>query len=179
LNKQCVNSLFAFAFTLLLFLQMFGPAMVYRIQRSAIRESVKQQVVAGIDQSDLVEIKIANHRLETDLTWEHEREFKYNGQWYDVVSSKQNGSSTIFLCYSDKQETELEKKFEEITKVEINSTDRQSQRAKFTQLIDSNYLSLIYCNDFFHTTVALAHRNHLAKTIQLTLDSVVPPPELS
>lgn len=141
-----MKSFFAYAFTLLLFLQMFGPAMVYRIQRSVIRESVKQQVVAGIDSSDLVEITIPNHRLELDLQWEHEREFKYKGQWYDLVSSKQKENSTVFLCYSDKKETQLEEKFEEITSVEIDSTDRQSQRAKFSQLVDSNYLSLNYCN---------------------------------
>lgn len=152
--------------------------MVYRIQRSVIRESVKQQAVAGMDLSDLVEITVANHRIETDLTWEHEREFKYKGQWYDVVSSKQKGSSTVFLCYSDKKETELEEKFEEITNVEINSTDRQSQRAKFAQLIDSNYLSLNYYHDFYHNTVAIAHRNDRAETIQLNVDSVVPPPEI-
>lgn len=45
-----------------------------------------------------------------NLHWEHEREFEYRGEMYDVIERESNGDSVFLLCFHDREETELKRK---------------------------------------------------------------------
>jgi hypothetical protein len=64
-----------------------------------------------------------------DFRWIESREFKYNGDLYDIVKKEENENQIILYCISDKKETKLEKDFEReidnsTTNKKLNSGDK-------------------------------------------------------
>jgi hypothetical protein len=66
------------------------------------------------NKEDILEGKI-------DFRWIHSREFKYNGDMYDIVKKEENDKQLIAYCINDTKEKKLEEEFEK--KVHKNSTD--------------------------------------------------------
>lgn len=59
----------------------------------------------------LVELTFSVEETRTKLRWEHEREFEYKGQMYDIVEIKSAANGTItYTCWPDDEETKLNKK---------------------------------------------------------------------
>jgi hypothetical protein len=77
-------------------------------------------------------IDIADNKI--DFKWIHSREFKYNGDMYDIVIKEENDKQLFLYCINDKKEKKLEKEFAK--KVHDNSTN-----SKYRQL--SNHLSIL------------------------------------
>lgn len=78
-------------------------------QKHQIKESVKVQLLAGMDDSELVELKFSIADAEALLEWEEEREFEYQSQMYDVVDSAIEGDSIRYRCYRDHAESRLKR----------------------------------------------------------------------
>ena len=78
-------------------------------QKHQIKESVKVQLLAGMDDSELVELKFSIADAEALLEWEEEREFEYQSQMYDVVDSVIEGDSIRYRCYRDHAESRLKR----------------------------------------------------------------------
>jgi hypothetical protein len=50
----------------------------------------------------------------TKLNWEHSREFKYQGNMYDIIRSEISGDSISYWCYLDRKESKLKKSMDEL-----------------------------------------------------------------
>ncbi|MGB5528731.1 MAG: hypothetical protein WBQ32_02075 [Ignavibacteriaceae bacterium] len=57
------------------------------------------------NKEDLLEQKI-------DFRWIHSREFKYNGEMYDVVKRAEDNKQIFLYCINDEKEKKLEEEFE-------------------------------------------------------------------
>lgn len=77
-------------------------------QKHQVKEAVKARLLAGMDPSELMELKLSKTDAEVMLEWEDEREFEYRGQMYDVVKMNTEGDSIRFICYRDHAESRLE-----------------------------------------------------------------------
>jgi hypothetical protein len=73
------------------------------------------------DKEDILNKKI-------NFQWIHSREFKYNGEMYDIVEKKETKSHLIFYCVNDEKEKEFEKQFEK--KLEDNLANKKQKSAK-------------------------------------------------
>ncbi len=78
-----------------------------QIQKSLIKKKVKAELIAQIDKSELTQLTFSKSQIKTDLRWEHDREFEYKGEMYDVVEIQVLGDSICYLCWHDKAETKL------------------------------------------------------------------------
>jgi hypothetical protein len=56
-----------------------------------------------------------------NFTWIHSREFKYNGDMYDIVEKKETDEQLIVYCINDTKEKKLEEEFEK--RVQKNSKE--------------------------------------------------------
>lgn len=56
-----------------------------------------------------------------NFTWIHSREFRYNGDMYDIVEKKETDEQLIIYCVNDTKELKLEEEFSK--KVHKNSSD--------------------------------------------------------
>lgn len=62
---------------------------------------------------------IENNKI--DFRWIHSREFKYNGDMYDIVTKKETDSQLIVYVINDTKEKKLEEEFEK--RVDKNSAE--------------------------------------------------------
>ncbi|MCB0397695.1 MAG: hypothetical protein KDD36_13655 [Flavobacteriales bacterium] len=97
----------------LLFACLIAPFTIgflwLQYQKDQVRHEVKKQLIAGIDPSELVLVKCHNDETQQRLRWEHDREFEFKGNMYDVVSFSIIGDTTYYRCWLDSEETQLNK----------------------------------------------------------------------
>ena len=60
-----------------------------------------------------------------NFKWIHSREFKYNGDMYDIVEKKETETQLIIYCINDTKEKKLEAEFEK--KVHHNSLENKQR----------------------------------------------------
>ena len=82
-------------------------------ERSEVRHSVFEKLASGLEPKELVTLKFSKAELK-ELRWEHEREFEYQGQMYDVVEKRIQGDSLIYICWWDHEETHLKEEMKKL-----------------------------------------------------------------
>lgn len=103
---KLTNFIAIFLLSLLIF-QSVGFLMIFSIQQQVIRNQIKQQIIDGIPDHELVVIKIP---FETELSqsttfkWIKKNEFRYYGMMYDIVRKKVVDKVTWYYCLEDKKE---------------------------------------------------------------------------
>lgn len=97
-------------------------------RKSAIREAVKAQIIAGVGQNELVQLSFSNKQIKSELRWEHANEFEYRGEMYDIVKSEQRADSITYWCIHDQAETQINRQLEALTAAATGS-DQQQQNS--------------------------------------------------
>ncbi|WP_419213254.1 hypothetical protein ACNR9Q_03670 [Maribacter sp. X9] len=77
-----------------------------------VRHEVKQKMIAGLDKEELVLLKFTESESQSELRWEHSKEFEYKGQMYDVVSQEVQGDTIKYWCWLDHEETDINKRLQ-------------------------------------------------------------------
>ena len=110
-----------------------------QLQKRSIKKEVKQEIIAGIKKKELVFFQFSNNDITSKLKWEHDSEFEYNNQMYDVVEKLIVNDSTQLWCWWDHKETKLNKKLQELAlsafQQDARSKEKQNELNKFYQLI--------------------------------------------
>lgn len=80
---------------------------------------------------EMIELLIFNkediQKRKIDFKWIHSREFKYNGDMYDIVDKKETENQLIVHCINDTKEKKLEEEFEK--RVHKNSLEDKQRPA--------------------------------------------------
>lgn len=119
---------------------LFAPVVtVYlylQFEKSAIQREIKWKLIAGMDQEELILLKFSKKEAETKLRWEHSKEFEYNDQMYDIVSSEIKGDSIFYRCWLDYEETDLNKKLKKMVAIAFDQDEdhRETQEGFYTYL---------------------------------------------
>jgi hypothetical protein len=119
-----------FAKILLLFmlLQAAGYIFVFEIQKHEIRREIKQQIKAGVPETELVLLKILEGKPNPAFQRVDEHEFRYDGKMYDIVRQKSHGDTTWYYCLADEKETQLFAHLEELAKRDMSQNSERQQR---------------------------------------------------
>lgn len=76
------------------------------IQKKKIKREVKWLMLNNINNEELVKLTFTAMESKK-LSWEHSREFEFNGQMFDIVDSKFSNDTFTYYCYLDHAETAL------------------------------------------------------------------------
>ena len=63
----------------------YGTYLYLSLQQKVIQEAVQRKLEEGIPENELVKLTFFKKEIPKLLKWEHDKEFEYNGQMYDVV----------------------------------------------------------------------------------------------
>jgi len=85
-------------------------------------------IIEGVDKEDLVLLEFTKGETLTELRWEHEREFEYKEQMYDIVETIDAGNIVYYWCWWDKEETELKRQLGELGKKIFNTDPQKKER---------------------------------------------------
>jgi hypothetical protein len=143
-------------FSISLIFCLFGPLLIgnlmVHIEKKQLKRSIKRNIISGIDQSELSQLTIAKKDLNTLLDWEHDHEFEYMGEMYDVVKRQNIGDSVVFYCWWDSEETALNKQLALTLLMEFDSNPiKQKQKQNIYKILKADYLPNY--NDVLFTSI--------------------------
>lgn len=87
-----------------------GSVSWLNYQKKKVRKQIKHEIIAGIDKSELVQLSFTKAQAETELEWEHSKEFEYNNNMYDIIIADTTENIITYWCWWDVEETALNQK---------------------------------------------------------------------
>lgn len=122
-----------------LLLPSAGTYIWLTFHKKNLKKEVKWKLIAGIDKEELVLLKFSKAEVDKKLSWEHAKEFEYNGQMYDIVETKITKDSVAYWCWWDYEETKLNKK---LNKIFIGVLGEDNQTKEKQKRLNTFYLTL-------------------------------------
>jgi c-di-AMP phosphodiesterase-like protein len=93
--------------TLIFLFNSGGYYLWYTVQQKKITEDVEQQIRKGLNREDLT-LVVVSLSGENRVNWiKPFKEFRLNGEMYDVVCSKTEGQNKYYYCIIDSKEKQL------------------------------------------------------------------------
>ena len=147
-------------------------------QKKQIRKELKHQIIAGIDKSELVEFTFSTQEA-ANLSWEHAKEFEYNGYMYDVVERLDKGDTIVMWCWKDDQETQLNQKLNSLMAMVLSNQKPEDNNTH--QILDIIKKIIPEQAPSYCISNAKKEENTVPYTLQLISRNVnpnLPPPQV-
>jgi hypothetical protein len=151
-------------------------------QKNLVRKDVKRQILAGLDENQLVLLKFTEADSKDLLHWEHAQEFEFKGQMFDVVSIETKGDTIYYRCWLDKKESELDRQVKQLIAQALekdpNHQESQKQLSHFFKALyslDPQFLPLIAFENEDHQRIFTT----VARWVSNSISPGVPPPKAS
>jgi hypothetical protein len=164
---------FSILFICTLVFNTFGYFVWYSVSKYNIREEAEKKIREGINEAELSLIVIKTSDLST-IDWTKEnKEFRYNGEMYDIVRMEIKGGSVHYYCFKDREEKQLIAQFikSETTKKETDKKLVKFFNFQFYQDIEASKNALVIWD--------MIYTERVDRPLSRYLDSLSPPPELS
>ena len=102
-------------------------------------------------EEEMIELLVFNkediEKGRLDFKWIHSREFKYNGDMYDIVTKEETDEQLIVHVINDTKEKKLEEEFEK--RVHKNSTENK-HLPSISEPVQSEQIEIMLaCNSVF------------------------------
>lgn len=166
--------------TALLLFQMQGPWLAFKVQQSVVRAEIKQQIKAGVPESDLVTLKIAkaweqepNHRFER----KHSKEFRFDGEMYDIIRSEDVGDTTVYVCIHDVKESGLFAALEVRIQRAMNDRENHRKRTQIQERLAVKYCAAEASGWIIRASIARTYPSLIPGISEQSFDCDSPPPE--
>ncbi len=138
------STLISISLFLTLLMPLIALNLWFQYQKKQIRRQVKHQIIDQVDREDLVRFEFSEEEIETKLEWKHSKEFRYQGEMYDVVERIPTENGYIFYCWWDNKETNLYKKLDRLLADYLGgNSERNQNKLSFFRI-----LKLLYHEDF-------------------------------
>lgn len=150
--------------------------MYLALKKYVVQKTFNERYERSSDKTDLIHFRFSFDDVEL-IRWEHDREFEYEGQMYDVIEECRDGDSLDLWCWRDHQETLLGIRIKTLFKRCAGPEDNPLQRVKWVDWQEVKYLNDPMKVTQPFTTIELytfsgsANHDH-----QIYTDPPVPPP---
>ena len=131
-----------------LIVPFLGTYTWLQYQKHQTKEMVKRHILTQVDKNELVTLTFSTAETATELRWEHDSEFEYKGQMYDIVETQINGDSISYICWWDHQETALNLQLQQIVEKTFGNDPQNHQKQDdLTNFYKSLYFAPFRAND--------------------------------
>ena len=96
-----------------------GAAPWLLFEKAAVKRGVRERIVRGIEEGDLMVLTFTLEEARALLRWEEPREFEYDGRMYDIVETQAIGETVTYKCWRDQEETLLNNRLQELASLEL------------------------------------------------------------
>lgn len=101
--------------------------LVLKSQLVTVRESVEKKYEEGFDRERILTFQFTPKEIQENLRWEHDREFEYEGQMYDVIERRTVDGLIELRVYADHEETELKLKLAHLLQGDLGEEPCEDQ----------------------------------------------------
>ena len=119
--------------------QIVGFFTYFEWEHYHIRKNIKKALKHSVPENQLKEFDFTNDEIK-NLSWIKSHEFKLNGRFYDVIKKTPTKNGFHFKCIDDIQETELFRKLEESTAVNLNNSSSSSPLKHWLKLLKTPFV---------------------------------------
>ena len=121
-----MRKLFAIFLLASLTFYITGYHFYFYLRQWQIKTAVKKQLRydAIHENSEQFVFSLTEKKGEAKPEWEGDDEFRLNGEMYDVLEKRIENGKIFVRCISDKKETELIKKYEDISKNDFGGSSK-------------------------------------------------------
>lgn len=146
---------------ILLFCILFDPVVGtftwLHYKKAVVKQEVQKQINDGIDQSKLVLLEFTKEEIQTELRWEHAREFEYKHKMYDVIRTETSGDKVYYWCWYDHEETMVNRQLDELT-AQAAETNHKNKESRALLVSKQETLYCMFSFDFnFNLGESLTH----------------------
>ncbi|WP_305983003.1 hypothetical protein [Roseivirga thermotolerans] len=114
-----------------------------KLKQWKLREDIEHQILLGVDKGELIQLTFTAEQAAT-LKWEHEREFEYQGQSYDVVEKEEFDGKIIYHVWWDKAETKIKYQLDRLVAMAMkHDPDQQHNQVQIERFLKGLYHSVI------------------------------------
>lgn len=169
-------------FAVFLALALIGPvAGMYvwlQFKKQNIRRTVKHSIEEGLNRDELILLKFTESETQ-NLEWEHEKEFEFGGEMFDIVERKQVGDTLYFWCWEDNEETELNRQLARLSARALSQNpDHQDRQEKLQTFFKTLFCEKIETFQFPKNNPNKQIPYHLKLTPENCPPVPAPPPQL-
>jgi hypothetical protein len=112
------------------------------LRKWEIKKIIKARIIAGAPKKECTRLAFTPDEMATELEWEHDAEFEYQGQMYDVVEKTVRVDSVIFWCIWDKAETGINRQLESVVALAAGQdTPRQNTLQHLFSFLESLFFT--------------------------------------
>lgn len=123
-------------------LPVLGTYTWLHYQKLCVKQEVKRSLKAGMSKERLVRLAFPEGQIDTLVRWEHDKEFEYQHQMYDILKQEKSGDSIVFWCWLDQEETLLNGQLDELVQKAFAQDPLRKDREE--QL--SYFFKTLYCD---------------------------------
>lgn len=91
----------------LFLLNSFGYYFIFTLNQRIIKDEMRTLIRKGFFREHYEQLAISTPSANPDFKWCGDREFRYNGKMYDLISMDITGTSVIFNCINDTKEDQI------------------------------------------------------------------------
>ena len=125
-----MKKILSFALIFAIFYSLTGFYLVFEIDQCLIKEEIKEKLINNLPEKELTLIKISSAES-TKIDWTEEgREFRYEGQMFDVVKIKTGSDTTYYYCFSDEKESKLFSNLNNLVKGQTDNAQSRTNQKK-------------------------------------------------
>lgn len=162
-----------------LLFNLFGYFALQQIGRWMAREEFEEKLMQNIDEKELTKFEFTDAEYKK-IDWEEkEKEFKQNGEFYDVVKIEKKDKKTTVYCINDKKEAELMAHYDKLID-EQNDRNSNKDIQKIFKFLFQNLYNL-ETNHFLFTPKSIekkkAHYTYNSNLESIDLNLLSPPPK--
>jgi len=161
-----------------LMLVTFLPIFVFKFQQNIIRKEVKAMIKNGVPEEQ--RLRFIAEDLEADnenLTWMHDKEFRYRGEMYDILKREYVNGKLTYVCIHDVKESGLFCKLDEMLDMQMQHHSPLSNHSRqFVSFFQGFYIEQTPAFNFFiEFNVRLENTYDLLITSFLAMPETPPP----
>jgi hypothetical protein len=162
-------------------LHVTGYHFLFHLRQWEIKATIKKRVRRNLDAESTEQFVFSIHPVQGDEQpeWEGDDEFRYQGEMYDIIEKKIVDGKIYVRCISDKEETQLIRNYQQLTKNEASHPISKKRTGLLFQLINMAFTA-VKGHDPYAELAALRYRYRAYASMLLATqpaEVLTPPPQ--
>jgi len=158
-----------------LFYSVIGFYLNFKIEQYWIKKEIKHKILNNLSETELTLIKISSGNCREIKWMEEGREFRYNGNMYDVVKTKTINDTTYYYCFNDENESKLLSHLDNLVKEQTGNSKSRTIQKK--QVINYFFQQVLFAQ--FINMKSIFYIDFLSDYKSVIKDILFPPPKIS
>ncbi len=154
------------------FYNIIGFYLNYSMEQFRIKEEVKEKIISSLPESELTILKISSSD-KGKISWLDEgKEFRYKGEMFDLVKTKQGTDTTCYYCFCDSRENKL---LSSLDKLVREQSDRSQSRSVHKNQVINYFFQETSFTQFNHES-SVQYPTYVSGHQFIDTDVLTPPP---